>query len=352
MKAVGEFDKRGNLKKLSLGVGLTSACTFSCRHCYSGGGRHPVEIDRDSLFRFLSTCDVESVNLGTGESCLYPGFHDVLGELFGMKIPVALTTAGPSIACMSDEEILNLHDVDFSLDFPRRELHDRWRAPGAYEMVRKGIDRCRSLQITSSVAMCLMRQNAYYTAEMCALCREIGIPLRVNVYKSVAGREYEPNYDSFWSAMKTLFREASAVACSEPVVNAALAAAGGFDSTISHGSPCGVSSLRLKPGGEIMPCVYWDSSPFTIEKFVSGEKGLPDGCSLPLPEFCTDCEWRSVCSGGCSGRRLYTGRTEPDIYCFMKNGHSVPELSLKPVVNGTSYVHASYLCTIIAEFGK
>ncbi len=341
------------MNSIALGVGLTSACTFSCRHCYSGGGDSPVEMDRDTLFRFLSACSVESINLGTGESCLYPGFHDILDELFRLNIPVALTTAGPSIEAMSDEEVRKLHDVDFSLDFPEREPHDNWRAEGAFDMVCRGIDRCRSLGVTASVAMCLMKQNASRMKDMCSLCGDLGVSLRVNAYKAVKGKEFEPDYDSFWHAMKTLFAEAKAVACSEPVVNAALAAyhRPGAEFPVK-GSPCGVSSLRLRPGGEIMPCVYWDHSPVTMEKFLSGEMDLPFGCDLHQPAFCDGCDWFDVCRGGCSGRRLYTGRSQPDIYCFMKEGRRVPQLARKPVLKGDDYIHASYLCTIIAEFGE
>lgn len=337
---------------IALGVGLTSACNFSCRHCYSGGGRNPVHIDRDILFRFISACSIESINLGTGEPCLYPGFHSVLDRFFKMGIPVAITTAGPSIEALSDAEIKKLHDVDFSLDFPERELHDRWRAAGAYDMVLRGIERCRYLGVTASVALCLMKQNTSHMAEMCALCRDLDVSLRLNVYKAIGGRDYEPDYHSFWRSVQILFSEAEAIACSEPIVNAALAAGNGLKEFPVKGSPCGVTSLRLRPGGEIMPCVYWDHSPVTMEKFLSGEMELPSGCFLPRPEFCDGCEWFDICCGGCSGRRLYTGKTEPDIYCFMKEGHSVPQLAQKPALRGDDYIHASYLCTIIAEFVK
>ncbi|MEA3265616.1 MAG: radical SAM protein [Candidatus Fermentibacteria bacterium] len=339
------------MRRIALGVGLTSACTFSCKHCYSGGGNNPVEMDRDTLFRFIASCDVESINLGTGESFLYPDFHGVLKQLFDMKIPVALTTAGPSIEALSDQEVEKLHDVDFSLDFPDREAHDQWRAEGAFDMALRGIERCRSLGVTASVAMCLMKQNAPLMGDMCALCRDLGVSLRVNVYKAVKGKEFEPDYDSFWHAIQVLYDCAEAIVSSEPVVNAALRA-NGFKEVSQGGSPCGISSLRLRPGGEIMPCVYWDHSPVTMENFLSGEMSLPSGCDITIPEFCDGCDWFNYCRGGCSGRRLYSGRSEPDIYCFMKDGCAVPELAHKPLLSGDSYIHSSYLCTIIAEFSQ
>ena len=339
------------MRHISLGVGLTSACTFSCKHCYSGGGENPVEMNRELLFDFLSKCNVDSINLGTGESCLHPDFHDVLASFFKMGIPVALTTAGPSIDALSDSEIVKLHDVDFSLDFPQREAHDAWRAYGAFDMVLRGIERCQALGVTASVAMCLMKQNASVMSDMCSLCRELGVSLRVNAYKAVKGKKFEPDYDSFWSAIQTLFHEAEGISCSEPIVNAALEAAG--EAPHGHGgSPCGVSSLRLRPGGEIMPCVYWDKSPVTMQNFLAGETKLPTGCKIPTPDFCEGCEWFEPCQGGCSGRRLYSGKSEPDIYCFMHEGLSVPSLPHRPLLSGEDYIHSSYLCTIIAEFTK
>lgn len=162
--------------KRAIGAGLTNACTFSCRHCYSGGGRNPVHMDIGILLRFIEKCGADSINLGTGESCLHPEFHGALEEFHRRDIPVALTTAGPSVEAMSDTELSRLHDIDFSLDFPGEDLHDRWRAPGAFKMVMDGISRCRKLGVTASVAMCLMEQNAGFMEAMCRLCDSLGSP--------------------------------------------------------------------------------------------------------------------------------------------------------------------------------
>jgi len=334
---------------IALGVGLTSACTFSCKHCYSGGGVNPVEIDTSALLRFISALPVDSVNLGTGESCFHPEFHEVLAKLHDLSIPVAVTTAGPSIEALSDREIALLHDVDFSLDFPERNLHDDWRAQGAYQMVTRGIERCRSLGVTASVAMCLMEQNAEYMPGMCDLCSELGVSLRVNVYKAIRSGDYQPSYSSFWKAVEVFFSSSKTALSSEPIVNAALAAGGGLMPD-AGGSPCGNHSLRLRPGGEILPCVYWDTGTVTMEDVLSRRSfNLPE-CTLPVPSVCRDCPYLDICMGGCSGRRLYTGVDKPDIYCFRTGDRSLPGLTLPVPAKGAPYIHSSYLCTMIAEF--
>ena len=336
--------------KYSLGVGLTSACTFSCRHCYSGGGQTPVEMDTELLFRFLSSCPVDSINLGTGESCLHPEFHQVLKRFYRMGLPVAITTAGPSVQALSDHELSCLHDVDFSLDFPDRDSHDNWRAEGAFDMVLNGIERCRTMGVTASVAMCLMEQNAGMMKRMCSLCRDLGVSLRVNVYKPVFTDIYQPSYDAFWQAVNDFFESSDTAVSSEPVVNAALAETAGNPVFVSQGSPCGTSSLRLRPGGEILPCVYWDRSSDTMQRFVAGECSLPDGCRNPVPDECRECPYLDLCRGGCSGRRLYTGLERPDIYCFRMPGKEIPPLHVPVPLTGDAYIHSSYLCTMIAEF--
>ena len=335
---------------IALGVGLTSACSFNCRHCYSGGGADPVEMDTDLLFQFISRLDVDSVNLGTGESHLHPEYHSVIEDLCSMGIPVAITTAGPSVEALSDKELRKLHDVDFSLDFPVGELHDDWRAPGAFDMVIRGIERCRATGVTASVAMCLMAQNAPFMEDMCLLCRDLGVALRINAYKPVHSLEYMPDYDAFWKAVDDLFRLSVRAVSSEPVVNAALAEITGKRLFPGSGSPCGSRSLRLRPGGGILPCVYWNESSVTMKEWIAGGAVLPGDPHCGVPGFCEDCPVLHICRGGCAGRRLYTGLDLPDAYCFHARGRRVPELTVPEPLMGDGYVHASYLCTMIGEF--
>ncbi len=335
---------------IALGVGLTSACNFNCRHCYSGGGADPEEMDIDLLFQFIRRLDVDSVNLGTGESSLHPEYHTVIEDLCSMGIPVALTTAGPSLEALSDDELRKLHDVDFSLDFPVGNLHDEWRAPGAFRMVTNGIERCRRNGVTASVAMCLMGQNAPFMEGMCLLCRDLGVSLRINAYKPVHSFEYMPDYDVFWKAVDDFFRLSTRAVSSEPVVNAALAEITGKRLFPGAGSPCGSHSLRLRPGGGILPCVYWNQSKVTMENWIAGSGSLPGEPLCGIPVLCEGCPVLDTCRGGCAGRRLYTGKDLPDAYCFRTPGRSVPDITVPEPLEGNDYVHASYLCTMIGEF--
>jgi radical SAM protein with 4Fe4S-binding SPASM domain len=334
----------------SIGVGLTSACPFSCSHCYSGAGRNPVDLDPARLFSFMESFPVSAINLGTGESCMHPQFLPVVNGILDRGVPLALTTAGPSLSALPDSVLVRLHDVDLSLDYPVAALHDAVRAPGAFGMVLDGVRRCREIGVTVSLAMCLMRENAEYMEGMCRLARELGISLRVNVYKPVFSDDPKPSFELFWKAVSTLFRETDLVSCSEPVVNAALAYHGSPCS--SSGSPCGIHGFRISPGGDVLPCVYWGPTGLSMERIIH-EPGLLEACGMmchgaALPAECSDCPWKGVCGGGCAGRRYYTGLSGPDEYCFHLKGVRPPELELASG-NGEGFIHAGYLCTMIGR---
>lgn len=334
----------------SIGVGLTSACPFSCTHCYSGAGRNPVDLDPSRLFRFMDSFPVSAINLGTGESCMHPQFLPVVNEILDRGVPLALTTAGPSLSALPDSTLVRLHDVDLSLDYPVAALHDAVRAPGAFDIVLGGVRRCRELGVTVSLAMCLMKSNSEHMEGMCRLARELGVSLRVNVYKPVFSDDPKPSFGVFWNAISAFFRETAAVSCSEPVVNAALAYHG--NPCPSAGSPCGIHGFRISPAGEVLPCVYWGSTGISMERIIA-EPELLEVCGATchgaaLPAECEDCPWRSVCVGGCAGRRYYTGLSGPDEYCFHLRGVRPPELE---PASGSSegYIHAGYLCTMIGR---
>lgn len=236
----------------SIGVGLTSACPYSCPHCYSGAGRNPVHLDTARLFRFIDGLRVSAINLGTGEASMHPEFHRVVDGILERGVPLALTTAGPSLDALPDRVLKGFHDVDVSIDFPEAESHDAVRGSGAFRKALDGIIRCRELGVTVSVAMCLMRSNAELVCRMCELIRELAVPLRVNVYKPVFLPELKPSFDLFWSSVQALFKETRIVSCSEPVVNAALAYHGG--SPGARGAlPAASAAFESHPEGKFFP---------------------------------------------------------------------------------------------------
>jgi radical SAM protein with 4Fe4S-binding SPASM domain len=332
------------IESYTVGLGLTDRCTAQCPHCYSRPTNDYHELDFDQILRLVETVPVKSINFGTGESILYPRFMDLVRLLTDRQIPVAVTTNGATVRNISDSELRLFHDVDFSLDFPQAELNDHWRGIGSFQAVMEGIARCRDQGVEASLVTCLMHENSSQMGPLAALAADLGVNLRVNIYKPVLSPQHQPTYEQFWQAIADLANAAYFIACSEPIVNAAI-----HNERGCHGFPCGRSSFRVHPDGRIVSCVYLNHTEVTLANlmadFQTESKRLQATVHLSLPEICLTCEYATVCAGGCASRRILGNRHQPDEYCFKVRGD-------RPAINARwkeskDLVHENYLCTMI-----
>ncbi len=336
----GGFSENG----YTIGIGLTDRCNAKCAHCYSRSAGDYQDLDFDQVLRLVDAIPVKSVNFGTGESILYPRFIEIIQKLFDRDIPTAITTNGSTIMEMCDDDLRRLHDVDFSIDFPDEQENDSWRGEGSYKMALDGARRCLDLGVETSLVACLMKQNSRHMGNLAEMAAQLGFNLRVNVYKSVFTREYQPDYNEFWGAIEDMASTAYFTACSEPIVNAVAG-----NSKPLKGNPCGQMSFRVHPDGKIVSCVYLKESDITIEDLIANfddcRNRLACAINLPLPEICKKCDHVSYCNGGCASRRILNQPDQPDEYCFVVRND-------RPTINArwkksTGLVHEDYLCTMI-----
>jgi radical SAM protein with 4Fe4S-binding SPASM domain len=328
----------------TVGLGLTDRCTANCRHCYSRPRDSFHELDLEQIRILVDSIPIKSINLGTGESILYPRFAELIGLLIDRQIPVAVTTNGATVRNLSDHDLKLFHDVDFSLDFPDPARNDDWRGFGSFQAVKDGIRRCQELGVEASLVTCLMRENCAYLGKLAEMAVAWNVNLRVNVYKPVLSRQHQASYHQFWQAIKDMAQAAYFTACSEPIVNAAIGNGLG-----RHGSPCGNMSFRVQPDGKIASCVYLRDGQLTLKELLSDfevrKTHLEEAVHLPLPEVCVRCEHVQTCQGGCSARRQLSHPGQPDDYCFVVK-QDLPDLKAqwKP---SRDLVHENYLCTMI-----
>jgi len=308
-------------------------------------------MDPDLVLGLVDSLDVESVNLGTGESFLHPDYAAIVEELTDRGVDLAVTTNGASVKALDDRLLSRLHDVDFSLDFPDQASHDRWRYAGSFASVVAGLRRCGELGVTASVAMCLSAANHDRVGDMIDLCGSLGASLRINFYKPVRDRSLMPGYEQFWGAVRTMVESGALASCSEPVVTAAMQAAGSV--VEGSGSPCGRRSFRVRPDGELLPCVYWNRTGMYLQEVLAGSRDISDVLRIAVeaesPPECDGCRYLQACRGGCLGRRLYTGLSRPDVYCFA--GRTSPLSGPVELPEGAAHrwVHSGYLCTMILD---
>lgn len=280
-----------------------------------------------SAFPFL-----KSVNFGTGESILNNQFEEIVNLFYSNGIKLAITSNGLSVNMMKEETLKKFDDVDISIDFPIKELHDKWRKrEGLFDNAIRAIERCKQFDINVSIVSVLMANNYSYFQLFKPLLDKYDVNLRINLYKAVNKDEFTPSYEQFWKALKVMSKIFEVVSCSEPIL--AL-----FWDNMSGGSRCG-NSMRIHPDGNISSCVYVRDND-SIENFNAHKK--------IFPEFCKECFAADKCMGGCYGRRITEGRAElPDMYCPFFNKKKMPNIKFKKYGKGAELIHSNYLCTII-----
>ncbi len=338
-------------RPLSLGIGLTNACNLSCSHCYrpKDGIRH---LDLDDVQAVLAPLEVASVNLGTGENILNPALLPVLDALGGRDVEASLTSNGLSLLELDEERLVRLADVEVSIDFADAAAMDRFRGEGAWKRAVDAARRCVGLGLEVTVLAVMMRDNHDRLAPIARLASDLGASFRVNVYQPVHRAEPMPTWEELWEGFRRLFAETELITCTEPVVVAALAAGeGGGLPRRTNG--CGRTSVRLTPGAELLPCVYWPRPAATLAELAAlGQEGLLETVefhdSRHVPGACRDCPLLEACGGGCASRRALTvGVGERDPYCPMRDGEPVP-LAATPGPD-LELLHAANVCTTIVR---
>jgi radical SAM protein with 4Fe4S-binding SPASM domain len=326
-------------------VGLTNACDLRCAHCYRTTGDDALDVD--DVLEAIGALSVRTVNFGTGENGLHPGFQRMVEELDRRAIAVTMTTNGYSARVLPDRVLALMRDVEFSIDHPERAAHDAARGPGNWDLIEEQMARCRRLGVTTAIVSVLMSENAKALPALARLAGERGALLRVNVYQAVRSGRFALGYDQFWEAWRGLFAAADLVTCGEPILRAVL----GLGAT--PGAGCGAQTVRITPRGAVVPCVYGADAELGLghlrrmgEAIVESE---PFRTLRVLPEPCRACPQVDTCRGGCASRRSLRGGLDlADEYCPFLRGDSV-KLEARSADIGRTIPKAASACTTIVR---
>jgi radical SAM protein with 4Fe4S-binding SPASM domain len=310
---------------IALGLGLTNECNLSCAFCY----RDPTRADRLSLEQVKAVMErlpIRSVNLGTGENGMHPGFSAILAYLREQPVQLTLTSNGHSVAVLNDSELRAFHDVEFSLDYPTQTEQDAQRGPGNWDLIHQQAERCVGLGVPVTIVAIMMKPNYLRLADVARVAKRFGAPLRVNVYQAVRSDLYALTYEEYWNGFERLFSETDVIAIGEPLVRA------------MAGLPplrggCGVGTIRVTPRATTQPCVYWPGSGEPLSSLIAAGidilESAPFAETTTLPGACRPCEFREACHGGCAGRRRLHGTLlQPDFYCPLIRGER-PRLKIQ-----------------------
>jgi len=261
---------------------------------------------------------VRSVNLGTGENGMHPGFKAILAYLRRQPVQLTITSNGHSVAVLEDNELCAFHDIEFSLDYATQEGQDAQRGPGNWDLIHQQAERCVRLGVPVTIIAVMMKSNYLRLADVALIAKRFAAPLRVNVYQAVRSDLYALTYDEYWEGFRRLFAETDVIAIGEPLVRA------------MAGLPplrggCGVSTVRVTPRATTQPCVYWPGSGEPLSDLISTGPDILNSAAFEqartLPQACEPCEFRDSCKGGCAGRRrLQDALLQPNSYCPIIRG--------------------------------
>lgn len=324
-----------------MGIGLTNDCNLTCAHCY----RDTERIDLLSLEQVQRICQaipVATMGMGTGENALHPEFIPIVEYLHGRDIRLSIASNGYSLTTIPEEILSAFQDVEVSIDYPTQTEQDAWRGEGNWALVHQAIERCHKVGIEVSILATMMCTNYSKMDAMLTLSRRDGVNLRVNAYQSVKTDRYRMSYEQFWEGYRRLFAQGLVIACSEPVVRAVM----GLDGAQS---PCGRSSIRFNPRGQVIPCVYWPANqgplPELGDLYRLGSKVVEDGwfqAARDVPPSASDCP----CQGGCASRRALNHKLDAhDDYCPWSRGEEI-HLPWQPAP-AKDLMRAGNVCTTI-----
>lgn len=301
----------------ALGLGLTNECNLACAFCY----RDPSRVDRltlDQVRAVMQRFPVRSVNLGTGENGLHPGFLAIVSYLRAQPIKLTMTSNGYSVASIPDADLPAFKDIELSLDYPTEAEQDHQRGPGNWRLLHEQAARCRSLGVPVTFIAVMMQSNFDRLADLAAIAKVYDAPLRINVYQSVRTDKFALTYEQYWSGFERLFEATDAIAVGEPLVRA-------MAGLPPRCGGCGVATVRVTPRATVQPCVYWPGGGAPLDILLDAGADVvatkPFVDARSVPDACSGCTHLPACGGGCAGRRrLMRALGEPDPYCPIVRG--------------------------------
>ncbi|MCD6485200.1 MAG: radical SAM protein, partial [Candidatus Odinarchaeota archaeon] len=359
--------------------GYTNKCNMNCKHCYSKQFRElNPELKKQRLQKSLSFIEdnhqyISAINYGTGENTLLDEWYILLDRIYEID-PVILqgvTTNGflgvqmEKSAEKREIVLKTINDVDVSLDFADRDLHNNMRRnPHAYDWVIKTLEVCKEYDISRTVVMVATPETFKKDnlRRLIETAEKYDANLRINIYRPVGfvREDFIISQRDFFNGIRYITEVLGwkILANSDPLFSA-LAGEKKY-----HGDFTGNSSIRILHDGSMTPSTYLITGDWIYCNIFYGTCDRLDKLSFnslfkrynkgELPELCKKCEFKEYCRGGAFDRRYLWYKTfeKPDPYCPFHGEQPVKynpfaELSKYKSKKNIELVHDGYLPTLI-----
>jgi radical SAM protein with 4Fe4S-binding SPASM domain len=245
---------------------LTYRCNLGCTHCYLTpddpyAEEMPVE-DWLRTIRELTDLGTFYVTVTGGEPTLYPGFWEVLEELYRRETVIRLFTNATTLTGEDIDRLVRcgVRYIDISLYGPDAATHEAvTRTPGSFDATVTAVKKLRAAGVYVNLKGCLLNTNYRTVNELDRYMQSLGGHplLSLNITPANDGGteplERALNAEEFCFIFDNYYRKAETSTSDEPEM--------GEDSNIQV-MPCtaGFSTLSITPSGEVFPCLQLRSS--------------------------------------------------------------------------------------------
>ena len=179
-ESLQEKNERAKLRLVAWEI--TKSCNLHCAHCRGSADSETYagELSREECFALID--DILNVGrpiliLTGGEPLKREDFFDIAGYAAGKGIRVVLGSNGTLITkeIAARMKAVPISRVGISLDFPNRELQDKFRgSSGAFDAALAGIECARNAGIEVQINSTITRLNTRYLDDLISLALNVG----------------------------------------------------------------------------------------------------------------------------------------------------------------------------------
>ncbi len=323
----------------SLAIELTAFCNQHCDYCYNAwredGGASVGTPELGTLLaridRVLDAVSLEHVTITGGEPLASRDLFPVLDHLRARHVHAQMISNGALVTEEIAERLARhrLLSVLVTLNGPDAALHDAQVGGAHFDATVRGIGLLRAARVPVEGSIVLTRRNVDRVAETLRLFLSLGVRKIALSRFSPAGyatafaRELMPTREDISRALEraaTIAREVRATGAgvtlfsTMPIPPCAVELSR-FPEIEFHDCPIGTSrqEFALGPHGEIRHCALHrdpiDGARDVLDPALDVAKlfhsGDPHRYRATLPAYCTGCEHRTTCAGGCGAAALW-----------------------------------------------
>lgn len=298
---------------------VTSRCNLKCLHCYADSGEAlPAELSTSNI---LSLID-EFSNLGGvrlfltgGEPLLHPDLDQIIAHAKKRSLFVYLSTNGYALTTARVEQLsaLGVGAVNVSIDGSNAQTHDRLRGiDGAYQRAMGAIDSLLAAGILCASHTTLFKGNLDQSIDIVDTLRPKGVADCFFVRMMPRGRAQDrfdliPTMEEYRVSREAEIRNRR-VRYGENIFARRNVALRDKRARCS----AGIGQMYVTAEGRCYPCPSLESSELflgaypdsSLSRIWNADHGPLDDIRGFRPyeiEQCKNCEFRSVCRGGCAG---------------------------------------------------